>query len=218
MEKNQIIEAIKKEKLIVIVRGVEKEKLIPLCEALYLGGVRLVEITFDMKGTVTPAQTSECISMLTKAFDGRMLIGAGTVVTLEQAQAAYDGGAKYLISPNTDEKIIKFANEHSIASIPGAMTPTEIVAAYSFGADFVKVFPADTLGLPYIKAVRAPLSGIPMLAVGGVNEKNVSDFLATGISGVGVGSNITKRDLIAAEDYAAITDLARKYTDAISNS
>ena len=98
------------------------------------------------------------------------------------------------------------------------MTPTEIVAAYSFGADFVKVFPADTLGLPYIKAVRAPLSGIPMLAVGGVNEKNVSDFLATGISGVGVGSNITKRDLIADEDYAAITALARKYTDAISNS
>ena len=85
MEKNQIIETIKKEKLIVIVRGVEKEKLIPLCEALYLGGVRLVEITFDMREAVTPAQTSECISMLTKAFDGRMLIGAGTVVTLEQA-------------------------------------------------------------------------------------------------------------------------------------
>lgn len=217
MEKRKILEAIEEEKLIVIVRGVEKEKLIPLCEALYRGGVRLVEITFDMKGTVSPGETSECIAMLSEAFDGRMLIGAGTVVTLEQAKAAYDGGAKYLISPNTDERIIKFAVEHGIVSIPGAMTPTEIVNAYGFGADFVKVFPADSLGLSYIKAVRAPLSHIPMLAVGGVNEKNVSDFLAAGLSGVGVGSNITKRDLIKSENYEAITSLAREYVDAIKN-
>lgn len=215
MTKKNVIDKINSEKLIVIVRGVEKEKLIPLCEAMYAGGVRLVEITFDMKGIVTPAQTSENIRMLTDAFEGRMLIGAGTVVTLEQAKAAYSGGAKYLISPNTDEKIIRFANENNIVSIPGAMTPTEIVNAYNYGADYVKVFPSDSLGLGYIKAIRAPLSHIPMLCVGGVNENNVSDFLSTGISGVGVGSNIVKKSMIDCGDYASVTKLAKAYCDAI---
>ena len=215
MLKSQIIDCINNEKLIVIVRGVEKSKLIPLCQAMYDGGVRLVEITFDMKGIVTPNQTSECIKMLSDAFEGKMLVGAGTVVTVEQAKAAYDGGAKYLISPNTDENIIKFANDHGIVSIPGAMTPTEIVNAYNYGADFVKVFPSDSLGLGYIKAVRAPLSHIPMLAVGGVNVDNVSDFLATGISGVGVGSNIVKKSLIDNDDYSAITELSKNYCQAI---
>lgn len=215
MIKKQIIDKITEEKLIVIIRGVEKEKLIPLCEAMYEGGVRLVEITFDMKGNTTPEQTSEYVSMLVKHFEGRMLIGAGTVVTLEQAKAAYMGGAKYLISPNTDEKIIRFANEHNIVSIPGAMTPTEIVNAYNYGADFIKVFPSDSLGLGYIKAVRAPLSHIPMLAVGGVTVDNVSDFLATGVAGVGVGSSIVKKSLIDAENYDEIVNLAREYCLAI---
>ena len=215
MSKKTTIDTISAEKLIVIVRGVEKEKLIPLCEAMYDGGVRLVEITFDMKGSVTPEQTSENIRMLTDAFEGRMLIGAGTVVTVEQAKAAYRGGAKYLISPNTDERIIRFANENNIVSIPGALTPTEIVNAYNYGADFVKVFPSDSLGLGYIKAVRAPLSHIPMLCVGGVNENNVADFLKTGISGVGVGSNIVKKSMIDSGDYASITKLAKVYCDAI---
>lgn len=215
MNKRAVIDSISKEKLIVIVRGVEREKLIPLCEALYDGGIRLVEITFDMKGNVSSYETSQNIAMLCEAFDGRMLIGAGTVVNLEQAKAAFKGGAKYLISPNTDEKIIRFANENNIVSIPGAMTPTEIVNAYNYGADFVKVFPSDSLGLGYIKAVRAPLSHIPMLCVGGVTEHNVADFLATGVSGVGVGSNIIKKAYVDSGDFAAITELAKAYCSAI---
>ena len=125
------------------------------------------------------------------------------------------GGARYLISPNTDKEIIDFASAHNLVSIPGAMTPTEIVTAYNFGADFVKLFPSDSLGLGYIKAVRAPLSNIPMLAVGGVNENNIGDFLSTGISGVGVGSNIVKRDLVENNDFEGITELALKYTSKI---
>lgn len=215
MTKAEVVKKIKEEKLIVIVRGVAEEKLIPLCEALYAGGVRFVEVTFDMKGQVTPADTARYIASLSKAFEGRMVIGAGTVVTLEQAKAALVGGARYLISPNTDKEIIDFASAHNLVSIPGAMTPTEIVTAYNFGADFVKIFPSDSLGLGYIKAVRAPLSNIPMLAVGGVNENNIGDFLSTGISGVGVGSNIVKRDLVENNDFAGITELALKYTSKI---
>jgi len=215
MTKAEVVKKIKEEKIIVIVRGVEEEKLIPLCEALYAGGVRLVEITFDMKGNVTPEQTSKRIASLSKAFENRMVIGAGTVVTLEHAKAALNGGARYLISPNTDKEVIDFASAHNLVSIPGAMTPTEIVTAYNYGADFVKLFPSDSLGLGYIKAVRAPLSNIPMLAVGGVNEENIGEFMKTGISGVGVGSNIVKRELIEKNDFAGITELAKKYTSQI---
>ena len=215
MTKAEVVKKIKEEKLIVIVRGVAEENLIPLCEALYAGGVRLVEVTFDMKEKVKPADTARYIAALSKAFDGRMVIGAGTVVTVEQAKAALAGGARYLISPNTDKEIIDFASAHNLVSIPGAMTPTEIVTAYNFGADFVKIFPSDSLGLGYIKAVRAPLSHIPMLAVGGVNENNIADFLSVGISGVGVGSNIVKRDLIEKKDFGGITELAKKYTSKI---
>ena len=215
MTKAEVVKKIKEEKLIVIVRGVAEADLIPLCEALYAGGVRLVEVTFDMKEKVKPADTARYIAALSKAFDGRMVIGAGTVVTIEQAKAALAGGARYLISPNTDKEIIDFASAHNLVSIPGAMTPTEIVTAYNFGADFVKIFPSDSLGLGYIKAVRAPLSHIPMLAVGGVNENNIADFLSVGISGVGVGSNIVKRDLIEKKDFGGITELAKKYTSKV---
>ena len=215
MTKAEVVKKIKEEKLIVIVRGVAEENLVPLCAALYAGGVRLVEVTFDMKEQVKPADTARYIATLSKAFDGRMVIGAGTVVTVEQAKAALAGGARYLISPNTDKEIIDFASAHNLVSIPGAMTPTEIVSAYNFGADFVKIFPSDSLGLGYIKAVRAPLSHIPMLAVGGVNENNIADFLSVGISGVGVGSNIVKRELIEKKDFGGITELAKKYTSKV---
>ena len=212
MSKKTTIDTISAEKLIVIVRGVEKEKLIPLCEAMYDGGVRLVEITFDMKGAVTPEQTSENIRMLTDAFEGRMMIGAGTVVTVEQAKAAYRGGAKYLISPNTDERIIRFANENNIVSIPGAMTPTEIVNAYNYGADFVKVFPIDVYGPSYLKAVKAPLSNVELLAVGGINKDNLNDYLSAGAIGVGVGTGIVNKGMIESEDYDGITRLAEEFT------
>lgn len=215
MLKQEILETIKREKLIVIVRGVSTEKLFPLCEALYAGGVRLVECTFDMKGKETVAKTAKKIEDLGRAFEGRMLIGAGTVMTEEQSEAAYRAGAKYLISPHTDETIIAYANEHGMASIPGAMTPTEIVRAYRAGADFVKVFPNDIMGLAYLKSIRAPLSAIPMLAVGGVNAENVGDYLAAGVDGVGVGSGLVKKQWIEEGNWGAITAQAREMTDAI---
>lgn len=206
---------IEQEKLVVIVRGVAREKLIPLCEALYRGGVRLLEITFDAKGKTPAEETAENIAMLSKHFEGRICVGAGTVLNTVQARLAVEAGAKYLISPNVNADVIRYAKETETVSMPGAMTPTEIVDAYDTGADFVKIFPADSLGLSYVKAVRAPLSHIPMIAVGGVNENNVGDFLAVGLSGVGVGSNIVKKAMLDAEDYDGIERLAGLYTEAI---
>lgn len=213
--KQQTIEWIRKEKLVAILRGVSDEQLPLLLEALYQGGVRLAEITFDAKG-VTPAEkTAERIARMAEQFEGRMLIGAGTVLTEHQANLAIDAGARFLISPNVDEAVITTAVKRGVVSMPGALTPTESVNAVKLGADFVKIFPSDTLGPKYFKAICAPLSHIAFIAVGGVDEKNVADFLSSGAVGVGVGSNIVNKEMLKKGDYEGITALAKMYVEAI---
>lgn len=213
--KQQTIEWIRSKKLVAILRGVSDRQLPELMEALYAGGVRLAEITFDAKG-VTPAEkTAQQIGQMTERFQGRMLIGAGTVLNTTQANLAIDAGAKFLISPNVDEDVIRTAVERGVVSMPGAFTPSESVNAVKLGADFVKIFPSDTLGPKYFKAICAPLSHIDFIAVGGVDEKNVADFLKAGAVGVGVGSNIINKEMLKNEDYAGITALARMYVEAI---
>ena len=218
MDKQDVKRLIEAEKLIVIVRDVELEKLVPLCEALYRGGVRLLEITFDAKGNTPAEVTAENIAMLSKNFEGRLCIGAGTVINVMQAELAIGAGAKYIISPNVNFDVIRYTAAHNTVSMPGAMTATEIVSAYEAGADYIKIFPASSLGLPYIKAICAPLSHIPLIAVGGINENNVNDFLAAGLFGVGVGSNIVKKEKLDNENYDGITELAKLYVQAIQST
>jgi len=213
--KNNVIEAIEKEKIIVIVRGVEKDKLLPLCEAMYKGGIRLLELTYDASGKVSDEETAENIRMLSEAFQGRMYIGAGTVLKESQVVLTKNAGGKFIISPDTDEKIIKKSNELGMVSMPGALTPTEIRLAHSFGADFVKLFPADTFGPSYVKAVKAPLSHIKLTAVGGINDTNMPEYLKAGVSGFGIGTNIVDKKLIEQGDFEKITALAKKYTEVL---
>lgn len=213
--KEKLIREICDDKLVVIIRGVEDSKLEPLFEAMYEGGVRFAEITFDAKGIVTPKQTAEKISRMKERFEGKIHVGAGTVIRMEQAREAVAAGAEFLISPNTNLEIIDYAAKEDIISMPGAMTPTEAVTAYDRGADFVKIFPSDSLGVGYIKALCAPLSHIPFMAVGGVNHLNVADFLKAGVCGVGVGSNIVNKEMLKNESWAEITELAHKYRAAI---
>ena len=213
--REKLIEAIKKEKLIVIVRGVEKEKLIPLAEAMYEGGVRIMEITYSADKKVSDIQTSENIKMLTEHFEGKMFVGAGTVLTEEQVELTKKAGGQFVISPDTFESVIKKTRELEMVSIPGALTPSEIQAAYRAGADFIKLFPVTNMGTDYIKAVRAPLSHLDFLAVGGINENNMSEYLEAGVSGFGVSSNIINKKKLNENDYAAITELAKKYTSVL---
>ena len=172
----QLIEAIEREKLIVIVRGVKTEKLIELGEALYEGGVRLMEITFDATGAVSDEMTAEGIALLVKHFSGRMHIGAGTVITEKQAELTWRAGGTFIISPDTNEAVIAKTKELGMISIPGALTPTEAQKAHRAGADFVKLFPAGSLGSSYLKAISAPLSHIRFLVVGGIDEKNIPEY------------------------------------------
>lgn len=215
--RNNIIEAVKKEKLVVIVRGVPREKLIPLAEALYDGGIKLLEITFSQDGKITDEETASRIAMLADAMKGRMYIGAGTVTSPEQVELVKKAGGLFIISPDTCAEVIKKTRELGLVSMPGALTPTEVMTAHKAGADFVKLFPLGELGASYLKALKAPLSGIDFLAVGGVNLDNISELLRAGASGFGVGSNIVKPELVKAEKYGELTALARAYVAAVSN-
>ena len=208
-------EAIASRKLIAIVRGLPGEQLEGLAKALLAGGITLMEITFNQQKPETWSQTADGIKMLCEKFEGQIIAGAGTVVTQEQLTMAYEAGAKYIISPNTDEDIIRRTKELGLVSLPGALTPSEIVVAHKAGADFVKVFPVGNLGPAYIKAVKAPLSHIQLMAVGGVNEKNADDFMRAGAAGLGVGGNLVNKEWIANGEWDKITALAAEYVKAV---
>ncbi len=213
--REQVIQAVEKEKLIVIVRGVESEKLIPLAEAMYQGGIRLLEVTYSANGKVSDEQTAENIAMLAKHFEGKMFVGAGTVLTEKQVELTYKAGGKFIISPDTCPAVIEKTRALDMVSMPGALTPTEMQIAHRSGADFVKMFPVTSLGTDYIKAVKAPLSHLKLLAVGGVNESNMSSYLQAGVCGFGVGSNIIDKKMLAQNDWAGITALAEKYVQVV---
>ncbi len=213
--REQVIQRILDEKIIVIVRGLEKDKMIPLAEAMYEGGIRLIEVTYAANGSIPDEVTAECIRTIQAHFGGKMLVGAGTVLTEKQVEMTKNAGGSFIISPNTNEKVIKKTLELDMVSMPGALTPTEIEYAHEMGADFVKVFPVSTLGPEYLKAVCAPLSHIRLTAVGGVDLQNIKDYMKTGVAGFGMASNIVNKKMIAEGNYAGITELARQYVEAV---
>ena len=208
-------ELIKAEHLIVIVRGVSSERLVPLAEAMYEGGVRLLEITYSADGKISDEETAENIRMLARHFEGRMEIGAGTVLNEKQVKLTADAGGKYIISPNCNEKVIRATKAAGLVSIPAAYTPTEIEAAYKAGADFVKLFPVTSLGASYVKAVRGPLSHIPLLAVGGADLSNLAEYVKAGVTGFGIGGSIIDKKALEASDYQKVTALAAEYVEKI---
>lgn len=209
--KQQTIQRVLDEKIIVIVRGVERDKLIPLAEAMYDGGIRLLEITYSADKSVSDEETADRIKMLAEHFADRMYIGAGTVLTPYQVELTKKAGGRFIISPDCFEDVIKKTTELEMVSMPGALTPTEAQSAARAGADFVKLFPISDLGPAYFKAIKAPLSHIKFLAVGGVNEDNIQEYLDAGVCGFGLGSNIINKKMIAENDYTGITELAKKY-------
>ena len=181
-----------------------------LC-ALADGGVQLVEITFAADGRISDADTAKSIALAAEQFDGKLLVGAGTVLTEAQATLAKSAGAGFLLSPNTDPAVISKTRELGMVSIPGAFTPTEAQNAHAAGADIVKLFPASVLGSGYIKALRAPLSQLSLMAVGGIDLDNMAAYLAAGACSVGIGSNIVSQTRVEEGDFEAIRALAKQY-------
>ena len=211
--RDQIIQKVLDKKIVAIVRGVYGEDCVNLARALCEGGIELLEVTFDQSKPESLNRTSDTIRQLVQALGDRMIFGAGTVTTLEMLELARNAGAQFVVSPDTNEEVIKATVAAGMVSMPGALTPTEIVTAHRYGADFVKLFPAGTQGTAYFKAVTAPLNHIRLLAVGGVNEKNIADFMAAGAVGAGVGGNLVNKTWIANGEFDRITALAKEFTE-----
>ena len=206
------IKQLEESKFIVIVRGVAKDKLITLAQAMYDGGIRFMECTYDSQGLIPDEEIADNIKMLSQHFENKMFIGAGTVLTEKQVLLTKEAGGKFIISPDTNAEIIKITKENGLVSIPGALTPTEIATAKRAGADFIKVFPMDSMGSKYLKDILAPLSYCKLLAVGGITRDNIKEYLNAGASGFGIGSGIVHKPAIESGDFEEITRRAKLYT------
>lgn len=213
--RESIIDLIEKEKIIAIVRGAEPEQCEAVAKALYAGGIRLMEITYDQRRPESWQATANAIGALARECEGRMFVGAGTVTSPELVELTAKAGGAFIISPDTDVAVIKKTRELGLVSMPGAMTPSEIKTAHNAGADFVKLFPVGSLGAGYLKAVKAPLSHIKLMAVGGVNEENAAEFLKAGAAGLGVGGNLAKKAWIEAGEYDRLTAAAKALVEAV---
>lgn len=213
--KETVRQAIKDNKLIAIVRGVEAEACLRIAQALYEGGFRLMEISYDQKHPENWGNTAKAIGAVAQAMAGKMHVGAGTVTCPELVELTHQYGGKFIISPDVNEDVIRRTCELGMVSIPGALTPTEVMVAHRAGADFVKLFPAGTLGAGYLKAVKAPVSHVNMLVVGGIDEKNIASFLSAGAVGAGIGGNLVNRAWVEAGQYEKITEVASALVQAV---
>lgn len=207
------LEFIQKNKIITICRKVYGEDLLDLAAALCEGGVKLIEVTFDQADPDCIAKTGENIRRLCDHFGDKMMFGAGTVLTKEQAKTAADAGARYIISPNADPEVIKYTKELGLVSIPGAMTPSEIISAHNLGADIIKLFPAGYLGFGYIEDILGPISHVKLCATGGVTEENWGKYLDLGFVGAGISGRLCDKKCIETGNFAEITRRAKIFMD-----
>ena len=210
-----VVAELKRSRFMVLARGVPRDVLVKGVAAIAEAGVTLFESTFDHRRDDCVAENAEKIAALVAALGGRMAIGAGTVLSVEEVRAAREAGASFIVSPDSDPAVIAETKRLGMASFPGAMTPTEIKRAWSLGADVVKLFPADDLGYHYIQNLKGPLPHIPLMVTGGVNPQTIPEFLSRGITAVGTGITVFRPDLVAAEDYEGIKELARKHVEAV---
>jgi 2-dehydro-3-deoxyphosphogluconate aldolase/(4S)-4-hydroxy-2-oxoglutarate aldolase len=204
-----LIEQLKQAKIIAILRGISEETAVPIAQALADGGIIFLEVTLNTEGAL------DMIRRIKATFGHKLRIGAGTVLNLSMAKEAAAAGAEYILSPNLNEAVIYYGQEQGIDVWPGTMTPTEIVRAYEAGAPAVKVFPMGSLGISYLKEIRAPLNHIPMIATGGVDLHNINEFLDAGAIAVGLGGNLVDKKHVLAGDYAAVELRARLFVNQV---
>ena|SRR5579862_7325780 len=206
MNKDQILRQIHKVGLVPVLRAPSAEAAIAAAAAIEAGGVPVLEVTMTVPGAI------EVIAAIAKAHQGRVLVGAGTVLDPETARACILAGAQFVVSPALNVKTIELCNRYSVPIIPGALTPTEIVAAWEAGADVVKVFPCSAVGgAKYLSALKGPLPHIHLIPTGGVSLATAADFLAAGAFALGVGSDLVDVTALKNGKPELITENARKY-------
>ncbi len=170
-------------RIVAILRGCDPSHVLPIAEALYAGGIRLLEITLNSPGA------HEAIEAAATTLGDRMVIGAGTVLDAAEATSAIAAGARFVLSPSLDAGVVRRTLDMGAVSIPGAFTPTEILSAWRLGAQIVKVFPAS-IGPAWFRDIRGPLPQIPLMATGGVSLSNIKDYDQAGAVAFGIGSSL----------------------------
>ncbi|HEY2840863.1 MAG TPA: bifunctional 4-hydroxy-2-oxoglutarate aldolase/2-dehydro-3-deoxy-phosphogluconate aldolase [Pirellulales bacterium] len=198
--------------IVAILRANDGARLADAAEALVAGGVDVLEVTF------TVPKAERVLAEVADRLGDRVLLGAGTVLDTETARIALLNGARFLVSPAVRRPVIETARRYGALVFPGAFTPTEILDAWEMGADVVKVFPSDTVGPAYLKAVRAPLPQIRLMPTGGVNLKTAGDFLRAGACALGIGGSLVEAAALAKGDFGRIESLARQYVAIVAET
>lgn len=195
---------------VAVVRLPDADRALAVVDALAAGGVTAIELTLTTPGAL------DVIAALRKSGGDALQVGAGSVLDADTARRAIEAGATYVVSPVFRADVVAESHRQGVPAMPGAYTPTEILAAHEAGADVVKVFPADTLGPSYIKGVLAPMPFLRLMPTGGVTPANVGDWLRAGAVAAGLGSALVDPRLVGANDMMAITARARQVRESVA--
>jgi 2-dehydro-3-deoxyphosphogluconate aldolase/(4S)-4-hydroxy-2-oxoglutarate aldolase len=209
MDQRDELDLIRKAGVIAIMRARSSEQLLRAADAIREGGVCAIEVTMTTPGALS------VIEQAAAKYDRDVLFGAGTILDSESARAAISAGAQFIVGPSFNTAVVETCRRYSIPVIPGAYTPTEILAAWECGADLVKVFPASVGGPALIKALKAPLPQVEVVPVGGVNLDTAAEFIQAGAAAVGVGSSLVNQELLEAKDFGTLTDRARRFVEEV---
>ena len=202
--KFKILEQLERNGIVAVIRAESNEQALKIVDFAYQGGIRAIEITMTVPGAI------DVIKDISSKFSTELLIGAGTILDSETARLAILAGAEFIVSPHLDIEIIKTTNRYQKVIIPGAMTVREVMLSMEHGADVVKIFPSGLFGPEIIKAIKGPLPQAPLMPTGGINLKNLQEWVKAGVFCVGVGSSLTK-DAIKKGDYAIVKDKAQEF-------
>jgi len=205
MTAKQILEFITGAGIVPVVRASSAEHAMQAVEALYNGGVRAAEITMTVPGAL------DVIAHLAHSLP-EMVVGAGTVLDIETARRCLEAGAMFLTSTGLVPEVVEFALQNDVVVFPGAMTPTDLIAGWKLGADFIKIYPCGPLGGPnYIRALKLPFPQVPLIATGGVNQRTAGDFILNGATALGIGSELINPEGLPLMKEEQIRELARRY-------
>jgi len=212
MTKDQIIKGLLTPGVVAIIRADSSEQLIDASRALIDGGVSGIEIT------MTTPNALKVIADVRRVFGDQVLAGVGSVLDVKTAQAALDAGAEYVITPVLKPEVIAFCNHAGKPIFAGCYTPTEAQTAHEFGADFIKIFPAEGLGPKYIQSIRGPLPHLRIVPTGGVDVNTAGDYIKAGCVAVAAGSTLVSKDILKNKDWAGLTNLAAQFIAAVAKA
>lgn len=212
MSCTDIFQEILKRKAVAVLRVKEENKLQSVIEAIYAGGISVAEIT------VTVPNAIQLIEKMNQKLDKNIIIGVGSVLNSSIAEDAINAGAKYVVSPILKKEIIDTSHKHNVPVMPGCFTPTEIQTAFEYGADIVKVFPADVVGMEFFKAILAPMPHLKLMPTGGVSLTNAGEWLKAGACALGIGSALLDKKAIQESNYSILTENAKQIMKSISES